>query len=135
MSPAWCRPPGTSTRPYDAFEVNAKLPPSAVSGLQETFWLYPQTLTYRGWPNSAEIDFAEFYSEYRGYDVPFTHYANSSNDPNVTAYGCILNQNNFNPYGVDWTPSSITFLYNGEICLVDHPTTGARRSTSRSSSP
>ncbi len=110
---------------YGAFEVNAKLPPSAVPGLQETFWLYPQTLTYGGWPNSGEIDFAEFYSEYWGFDVPFIHYANSANDPNVTAYGCILNQDSFNTYGVDWTPTSITVLYNGEVCLVDHPTTGS----------
>jgi beta-glucanase (GH16 family) len=116
---------GLFDQTYGAFEVDAKLPSSTVSGLQETFWLYPQTLKYGAWPNSGEIDFAEFYSEYRGYDVPVIHYANSSNDPNVTSYGCILNQDNFNTYGVDWTPTSITVLYNGEICLVDHPTTGS----------
>jgi len=111
---------------YGAFEVNAKLPASTVSGLQETFWLYPQTLTYGKWPNSGEIDFAEFYSQYSGYDIPYIHYAQSSSDPNVTAHDCTIDQNSFNTYGVDWTPTSITILYNGTTCLVDHPTTGSR---------
>ena len=111
---------------YGAFEVNAKLPPSTVSGLQETFWLYPQTLTYGPWPNSGEIDFAEFFSQYAGFDVPYIHYAQSSGDPNVTAHTCTINQNTFNTYGVDWTPTSITLLDNGTTCLVDHPTTGSK---------
>ena len=120
---------------YGAFEVNAKLPPSAISGLQETFWLYPQTLSYGGWPFSGEIDFAEFFSQYWGFDVPFIHYAKSSIDPNVTAYTCTLNQNTFNTYGVDWTPTSITVLYNGEVCLTSTILwAGAHRSTSHSSS-
>ena len=111
---------------YGAFEVSAKLPPSTVSGLQETFWLYPQTLTYGPWPNSGEIDFAEFYSRYAGFDIPYIHYAQSSTDPNVTTHTCTVNQNAFNTYGVDWTPTSITILSNGTACLVDHPTTGSR---------
>ncbi len=66
---------GLFDQTYGAFEVSAKLPPSTVSGLQETFWLYPQTLTYGKWPDSGEIDFAEFYSEYPGFDIPYIHYA------------------------------------------------------------
>jgi beta-glucanase (GH16 family) len=115
---------GLFNQTYGAFEVHAKLPPATVSGLQETFWLYPQTLSYGGWPYSGEIDFAEFYSQYWGLDVPFIHYAQSSGDPNATAYTCALDQNSFNTYGVDWTPTTITVLYNGEICNVDHPVTG-----------
>ena len=116
---------GLFNQTYGAFEVNAKLPPSTVTGLQETFWLYPQTLTYGAWPNSGELDFAEFYSQYWGYDVPYIHYSNSANDPNVTAYNCTFNQNTFNTYEVNWTPTAITVLYNGQTCLVDHPTTGS----------
>jgi beta-glucanase (GH16 family) len=116
---------GLFDQTYGAFEVNAKLPPATVDGLQETLWLYPQKLTYGAWPASGEIDFAEFYSEYPGYDVPYIHYSQSSSDPNVTAYDCIINQNAFNTYGVDWTPTSITVLYNGQPCLVDYPKTGS----------
>ena len=88
-------------------------------------WLYPQTLTYGAWPDSGEIDFAEFYSEYPGLDVPYIHYADSSTDPNATSYDCLINQDAFNTYGVDWTPTSITVLYNGQPCLVDTPSTGS----------
>jgi beta-glucanase (GH16 family) len=116
---------GLFDQTYGAFEVSAKLPPSVVEGLQETMWLYPQNLTYGAWPASGEIDFAEFYSEYPGLDVPYIHYSQSSTDPNVTSYGCLINQDSFNTYGVDWTPSAITVLYNGQPCLVDHPTTGS----------
>jgi beta-glucanase (GH16 family) len=115
---------GLFDQTYGAFEVNAKLPAAAIDGLQETMWLYPQTLTYGAWPVSGEIDFAEFYSQYPGYDVPYIHYAKSSSDPNVTAYDCIVNPSTFNTYGVDWTPTSITVLFNGTPCIVDYPTTG-----------
>jgi Glycosyl hydrolases family 16 len=116
---------GLFDQTYGAFEVNAKLPPSVVEGLQETMWLYPQNLTYGAWPDSGEIDFAEFYSEFPGLDVPYIHYSQSSTDPNVTSFDCLINQDSFNTYGVDWTPTAITVMYNGQPCLVDHPSTGS----------
>ena len=116
---------GLFDQTYGAFEVNAKLPAAAISGLQETMWLYPQNLTYGPWPSSGEIDFAEFYSQYPNLDVPYVHYANSSSDPDATAYDCTLAQNAFNTYEVDWAPGTITILYDGQTCLVDHPTTGS----------
>jgi beta-glucanase (GH16 family) len=116
---------GLFDQTYGTYEVNAKLPPSVIQGLQETFWLYPQTLTYGAWPASGEIDFAEFYSQFPGLDVPYIHYSQSSTDLNATAYDCVINQNAFNTYGVDWTPTSITVLYNGTPCLVDTPSTGS----------
>jgi beta-glucanase (GH16 family) len=116
---------GLFDQTYGAFEVSAKLPPSVVEGLQETMWLYPQNLTYGAWPASGEIDFAEFYSEFPGLDVPYIHYSQSSTDPNVTSYDCLINQDSFNTYGVDWTPTAITVMYDGQPCLVDHPSTGS----------
>jgi beta-glucanase (GH16 family) len=107
------------TQTYGAFEVNAKLPVSTAPGLQETFWLYPQNMTYGKWPASGEIDFAEFYSQYPNLDVPYIHYNYSSSDPNVTSYNCDINPAEFNTYGVDWSPTSITVLYNGNVCLTD----------------
>jgi beta-glucanase (GH16 family) len=116
---------GLFDQTYGAFEVSAKLPPSVVEGLQETLWLYPQNLTYGAWPASGEIDFAEFYSEYPDLDVPYIHYSQSSTDLNATSYDCLMNQGAFNTYGVDWTPTSITIMDNGQPCLVDYPTTGS----------
>lgn len=104
-----------------AFEVNAKLPPAIVQGLQETFWLYPQKLTYGPWPASGEIDLAEFYSEFPNLDVPFIHYDAAQPDVNDTTDSCVIaDPAGFNTYGVAWTSSSLTILLNGTVCLVDH---------------
>ena len=117
---------GLFDQTYGAFEVNAELPASTANGLQETFWLYPQSLTYGAWPNSGEIDFAEFYSEYPTLDIPYIHYTEAaSGDPNVTAYDCTINQGRFNTYGVDWQPGTLTIYLNGNVCVVDHPNPAA----------
>ncbi len=117
---------GKFDQTYGAFEVNAELPPSVAKGLQETFWLYPQTLTDGAWPHSGEIDFAEFYSQYPTLDVPYIHYTEAaSGDPNVTAYDCTINQGAFNTYGIDWQPGTLTIYLNGNVCLVDHPNPAA----------
>jgi beta-glucanase (GH16 family) len=107
---------------YGAFEVRAKIPDVTVPGLQETLWLYPQTTPVPG--NTGEIDFAEFYSQYPTLDVPYLHYLLGIGDPDVTAYNCTIDPSVFNTYEVDWTPSSITILYNGQTCLVDQPIGG-----------
>jgi beta-glucanase (GH16 family) len=104
-----------------AFEVNAELPSSVIEGLQETFWLYPESIDgYGPWPDSGEIDFAEFYSEFPVLDVPYIHYDEAGVDPNVTAYDCIILPDTFNTYGVDWSPGNITIYDNGQECLSDH---------------
>jgi beta-glucanase (GH16 family) len=106
------------TQTYGAFEVNAKLPAATVKGLQETFWLYPQNLTYGAWPASGEIDFAEFYSLYPGYVVPYVHYNYTTSDPH--AYNaCTINQGQFNTYGLQWTSTTLTTYVNGTPCLTD----------------
>ena len=110
---------GLFDQTYGAFEVNAELPSSMIEGLQETFWLYPQTLTYGRWPASGEIDFAEFYSEYPVLDVPYIHYNEAAPDPNVTAYDCVITPDAFNTYGVDWSPGVIKVYDNGALCLTD----------------
>jgi beta-glucanase (GH16 family) len=113
---------GLFSQTYGLFEVSAKLPPAVVSGLQETFWLWPNNSAKYGsvWPASGEIDFAEFYSEYSMLDIPYIHYNPAGYDPNVTAYTCVINPTAFNTYGVEWTSTSITILLNGNVCLVDH---------------
>jgi beta-glucanase (GH16 family) len=109
---------------YGVFEVRAKIPATTLGGLQETLWLDPQNLTYGPWPASGEIDFAEFFSDKPGYDVPYIHYPESSIDLGATANDCTINQGAFNVYAVHWTPTSITILDNGQVCLVDHPIGG-----------
>jgi beta-glucanase (GH16 family) len=105
---------------YGLFEVRARLPATTIKGLQETFWLWPVDSTkYGSWPASGEIDFAEFYSQYSNLDIPYIHYNAAGTDPNVTAYNCTINVGQFNTYGLEWTPTTLTVLDNNQTCLVD----------------
>jgi beta-glucanase (GH16 family) len=115
---------------YGRFEVRAKLPQSAVKGLQETFWLWPNndTLYGGGEPASGEIDFAEFYSLYENQVIPYIHYVYNASTVNTTTntnivtndYTCVIDPTQFNDYAVVWKPGQITLTYNGNVCLVDN---------------
>jgi beta-glucanase (GH16 family) len=118
---------GLFSQAYGRFEVKAKLPAATVSGLQSSLWLYPNSLTYGEWPLSGEIDIAETYSQYPTVAVPYLHYNydTSTADPAtsiniVTNDACTIDPNVFNDYVVEWTPSTISMIYNGQTCLVDH---------------
>lgn len=112
---------------YGYFAVRAETPSSAVPGLQETFWLYPQDQTLYGkrWPDSGEIDFAEFYSHLASKDYPTVHYPGSKRDPNakVIPNGCsgggATPGGQFNTYALSWTPTTLTTYFNGIPCFTD----------------
>jgi beta-glucanase (GH16 family) len=103
------------------FEVRAKVSGAGTRGLQTSFWLYPAQLTYGAWPASGEIDIAELFSEYPTLAIPFVHYNSTANDPDDTNDNCAIDDpSQFHTYAVQWTPQSLTFLYDGQTCLVDH---------------
>jgi beta-glucanase (GH16 family) len=111
---------------YGYFEMRAQTPSTTLSGLQETLWLYPLDETLYGkWPNSGEIDFAEFYSDLASKDYPILHFPGSTNDPNanVVPNGCAAASatpgGGFNTYAVLWTPTSISTYFNGVKCFTD----------------
>jgi beta-glucanase (GH16 family) len=117
---------GLFSQTYGRFEVRAKVPASAIAGLQSSFWLNPLHQTYGAWPNSGEIDIAETYSDYPGLAIPYLHYTPflgleiSALDINTaTTDSCTITPGAFNTYDVEWTPSTMTFIYNGKTCLVD----------------
>jgi beta-glucanase (GH16 family) len=119
---------GSFSQTYGRFEVSAKVPAATVAGLQSSFWLYPQNEQQFGaWPASGEIDIAETYSQNPGLAIPYIHYnynpfnVNATTNTNeVTNNACTINPDQFNDYVVEWTPSSITMIFNGHTCLVDH---------------
>ena len=76
---------GIVTQAYGAFEVNTSSRPPPSRGCEETFWLYPQNLTFGAWPASGEIDFAEFYSRVTGYEVPYVHYNSTARTASATS--------------------------------------------------
>lgn len=121
---------------YGRFEVRAKLPSTAIKGLQETLWLWPvDQFKYGLWPASGEIDFAEFYSQYQGWNIPYLHYAPATapdwstntnvytawpypyNQPGMT---CSFDRSTFNVYTVVWEPGRITLQVDHQNCLVDN---------------
>ena len=127
---------GKFAQTYGMFEVRAKLPSTTAKGLQETLWLWPvNSLEYGLWPGSGEIDFAEFYSQYQGWNIPYIHYhpatsADWSTDTNVyTAWpypysqpgmSCAFDPSLFNDYTVVWEPGRITLQVNHKSCVVDN---------------
>jgi beta-glucanase (GH16 family) len=109
---------------YGFFEARAKLPASTLDGLQETLWLYPENETLFGpFPDSGEIDYGEFYSEFPTTDVPVLHYPGSLDDPNATNDYCSIagaeTAGQFNTYALLWTPTTITAYFNGMPCITD----------------
>lgn len=104
---------------YGRFEIRAKFPSAKVAGLQSALWLYPQKLTYGGWPSSGEIDIAETYSKYPDRAIPFVHYNQATNDRTVTNNYCMIRSlGSFHSYVAEWTPTTITIKYDGAICTV-----------------
>jgi beta-glucanase (GH16 family) len=109
---------------YGFFETRASMPPVNFPGLQETLWLYPENETLYGpWPDSGEIDYAEFYSEYPNNDYPAIHYPGSSSDPNAESNNCVISGQSpagqFHTYALLWTPTTLTSYYDGVACLTD----------------
>jgi beta-glucanase (GH16 family) len=118
---------GKFTQAYGRFEVRAKLPAAKIKGLQESFWLWPDNSTKYGllWPQSGEIDIAEVYSQYADRAIPYIHYTAGAVDPNVTNNYCLISDiSQFHSYVVEWTPNTITIIYDGTTCLVDSWTPG-----------
>ncbi|HWF16439.1 MAG TPA: glycoside hydrolase family 16 protein [Acidimicrobiales bacterium] len=115
---------GLFSQQYGYFQVRAAMPAQSTPGLQETLWLYPENETLYGpWPDSGEIDYGEFYSEYPNNDIPVDHFPGSKNDPNATNNYCTLagtaTAGQFNTYAIMWTPTTITTYFNGVPCMSD----------------
>jgi beta-glucanase (GH16 family) len=113
------------TQRYGFFEARAKLPASTLDGLQETLWLYPENQTLFGpFPDSGEIDYGEFYSEFPTTDIPVVHFPGSQDDPNATNDYCSIagtaTAGQFNTYALLWTPTTITAYFNGMPCITDN---------------
>jgi beta-glucanase (GH16 family) len=103
---------------YGRFEVRARFPGSTTPGLQASLWLYPQEESYGAWPRSGEIDIAEWFSGWGDRAIPHLHYDGEGNDPNATTTSCLIAEpGKYHTYAVEWTPFSITFLYDGNVCL------------------
>jgi beta-glucanase (GH16 family) len=112
---------GLYTQSSGRVEVVAKVPATAIPGLQSSFWLYPQS------GNQGEMDMAETFSDRPGLAIPYLHYMPdpldvdaATNTNMVTSDTCAINPNRFNAYVLEWSSTTITVIYNGRTCMIDH---------------
>lgn len=112
---------GLFSQTYGRYEFRARFPDTDdVPGLHGALWLYPQNpLRYGPWPTSGEIDVAEFYSVHSDRAIPYIHYAELLPNPSVTNDYCFVEDiGEFHDYAVEWTPTTITTLYDGVPCTT-----------------
>jgi beta-glucanase (GH16 family) len=102
---------------YGRFEIRAKLP--AGEGFQPALWLYPQDLSYGD--RSGEIDIAESFGVP---DVvsPHIHVHDAAGTDHPQGTDCHVDDasGDFHTYAVEWLPSSISFIYDGDTCFTVH---------------
>lgn len=110
---------GLFTQTYGRFEFRAKMPNTTIQGIHSALWLYPQKHTYGGWPNSGEVDVAEWFSGAPKNVYPSVHYA-GENTALSTGYNCPVASSGtqFHRYAVEWTPTSMRFLYDNKVCFT-----------------
>ena len=107
---------GHFAQTYGRVEIRAELPTGAA--LQSALWMYPVT-TIGPWPTSGEIDIAELFGKYPGYVLPHLHYLAPSGRKAPGTYCALANADTrFHTYVVEWTPSTIRFLYDGTLCFA-----------------
>ena len=65
---------GKFSQTYGRFEVRAKWPTADTSGIHGGFWMYPVENVYGRWPESGEIDVAEWWSSRPRLSLPSLHF-------------------------------------------------------------
>lgn len=113
---------------YGRFAVRAKFPATTIAGLHAALWLWPQNYAYGMlWPLSGEIDIAEEYSVHADRAIPYVHYVydpatvDLATSTNVTTNDyCLVNDvGAYHEYALEWTPQTMTILYDNKVCLID----------------
>jgi beta-glucanase (GH16 family) len=108
---------GKFAQAYTRFEFRAQMPAVERAGVHSALWLYPEAHTYGGWPNSGEIDVAEWWGEHPANVYPSVHYAGET-IPQSTGLNCPVSgaSSTYHRYAVDWSPSTMRFYYDGQLC-------------------
>lgn len=117
---------GRFSQAYGRFEFRARMPATNVQGAHSALWLYPNSNLYGAWPNSGEIDVAEWYSAIPDHVYPSVHYAGEDHALS-SGRDCRVPTANteFHRYAVEWTPTVMRFYYDGLLCFRHNPTPNA----------
>lgn len=107
---------GKYSQAYGRFEARIKYPSYRGAGLHGGFWLNPYKNTYGAWPASGEIDVAEWFSAAPDNVFSSIHYSGSTGAD--TAWNCTVQDvDTFHTYTTEWTTSTISFYFDGKLCL------------------
>lgn len=108
---------GKFSQAYGRFEARIKYPSHTGVGLHSGFWMNPQKLTYGVWPASGEIDVAEWFSYAADKAFPSLHYTGRTKAD--TGWDCAIGAADvFHTYAVEWGPTQMSFLYDGQVCFT-----------------
>lgn len=103
---------------FGRFEARMKFPSTTASGLHSNFWLWPDVEKYGGWPNSGEIDVAEWFSGFANKAYPSLRYQGWTDADSGQNCNLANADGTFHTYGVEWTRTQMTFIYDGKPCFV-----------------
>ncbi len=99
---------------FGKVEVRARIPRHP-DGAFPAIWMMPNKFIYPGWPDCGEIDIMEHIKqEPHIHQTLHTHYTYTLGikDPG-TSITKVLDYQDWNTYGVEWTEDKLTFLVNG----------------------
>ncbi|MFN2559953.1 MAG: family 16 glycosylhydrolase [Jatrophihabitans sp.] len=113
---------------YGRFTIRAAFPSSVLQGLQSSLWLWPNNaFKYGPWPQSGEIDIAEYYTSRPNFVVPTVHYyptaeQDTSKGINTTtdAFCHFDDAGRFHDYTLTWTTNLLAIYYDKTLCMFDH---------------
>ena len=110
---------GKFAQAYGRFEFRAKFPKATAAGIDSALWIYPQTPIYGEWPNSGEIDVAEWFGDGRSNQILHSvHYAGENTAVSAGNYCVVPTANSaFHSYAVDWTTTTMSFYYDNQLCF------------------
>jgi Glycosyl hydrolases family 16 len=101
---------GSVAQQYGRFEMRAQFPGGA--GFWPAFWLLPDDETFSG-----EIDIVEVYGGREGSLADATlHVPAAGEGPHTECSVEPDYASGFHTYALEWTPESMRFLYDGEVC-------------------
>ncbi|MEZ0579551.1 family 16 glycosylhydrolase [Nocardioides sp. MH1] len=110
---------GKFAQAYGRFAFRARMPDVTVSGAHAALWLYPNRNTYGAWPQSGEIDVAEWYSALSDQVYPSLHYVDGLRNVQTGEDTAFAAADRFHTYAVEWTPTTMRFYYD-DVLTYQH---------------
>jgi beta-glucanase (GH16 family) len=109
---------GKFSQTYGRFEVRAKWPSADTSGIHGGFWMYPVDDVYGRWPESGELDVAEWWSSRPRLSLPSLHYDGRDKEVD-SGWRCkVRTPTRFHRYALVWQKNVMRFSIDGKECFA-----------------